>query len=207
MGNVMASTNRPGSQISNKGRTPSKLDKYLFFIVFLSGSCGIIAFKVSGFSQVFVTAWPIGLMLLYFFFTLVTKQYLLREDIVGDNLYYLGFLYTLTSLAYSLHIFSQDEGGAREIVSNFGIALATTIFGLALRVLLNQMREDPVEIERKARVDLAEAVSRLKSELNAAVLELKGFCQGVSRTLTETGDHAEKKYRTIFKVLIRLFKS
>jgi hypothetical protein len=63
------------------------------------------------------------------------------------NLYYIGFLYTLTSLGVSLWQFSSTEG-AETIVTNFGVAIASTIFGVALRVLFNQMRQDPVEVER-----------------------------------------------------------
>jgi len=68
----------------------------------------------------------------------------LRDDQSGDNLYYMGFLFTLTSLGVSLYQFSVERA-AEEIVQNFGIAIASTITGIALRVVFNQMRRDPVE--------------------------------------------------------------
>jgi hypothetical protein len=40
---------------------------------------------------------------------------------------------------------------AEEIVRNFGIAITSTVVGIALRVLFNQMRRDPLEVERTAR--------------------------------------------------------
>ena len=63
----------------------------------------------------------------------------------GDNLYYMGFLFTLTSLAVSLYQFST-VGSAEQIVQNFGIAIASTIAGITLRIMFNQMRRDPVEV-------------------------------------------------------------
>ena len=35
------------------------------------------------------------------------------------------------------------------IVSNFGIAIVTTIVGVVSRVWLHQMRDDPLELERE----------------------------------------------------------
>src|SRR3546814_741319 len=72
-----------------------------------------------------------------------------------------------------------------QIIANFGLALATTIAGLALRILFTQMREDPVEIEREARRDLAEATSRLKAELDTSVIELSSFRRATAQSLAE----------------------
>jgi hypothetical protein len=160
-------------------------DHYLFFVAFVIGAIGIIALKELGYRQLIVTAFPLVLMGLYALYVIGSRRYQLREDRAGDNLYYLGFLYTLTSLGYSLWLFAEGEGGAEAIIQNFGIALATTIVGLALRVLLNQMREDPVEIEREARRELADAVGRLKSELDTCILEFNSFRRATTQSLAE----------------------
>ena len=78
----------------------------------------------------------------------------------------MGFLFTLTSLAVSLYQFSA-AGSAEQIVQNFGIAIASTIAGITLRILFNQMRRDPVEVEATARMELAEASRRVKRELES----------------------------------------
>ena len=59
------------------------------------------------------------------------RLFRLRDDQSGDNLYYMGFLFTLTSLAVSLYQFSA-AGSAEQIVQNFGIAIASTIAGITL---------------------------------------------------------------------------
>ena len=99
-----------------------QFDKWFFFVSFLIGAFGIIVLKNMEFSQFVVTLWPILWMTVYVFFILTKNRFRLREDIAGDNIYYLGFLFTLTSLASALYLFSLGKGGTEVIISNFGIA-------------------------------------------------------------------------------------
>ncbi len=108
----------------------------------------------------------------------------LRDDQTGDNLYYMGFLFTLTSLGVALYQFSS-EGSAEQIVRAFGVAIASTIAGIAFRVLFAQMRRDPIEVERNARVELAEAARRVRRELDATVIELSNFRRHTIQTLDD----------------------
>ncbi|MBN8964150.1 MAG: hypothetical protein J0H89_01965 [Rhizobiales bacterium] len=129
-------------------------------------------------------------MLTYAGVLLLARYFRLRDDQAGDNLYYLGFLYTLTSLGVSLFQFSVTDGGAG-IVTNFGIAIATTILGIALRVMFNQMRQDPVEVEAVARLELADAARKIRQEIDGASLEFASF----RRTITQMLEEAAKEQR------------
>jgi hypothetical protein len=113
-----------------------------------------------------------------------------RADQAGDNLYYLGLLFTLTGLAYAIFTF-KPESQSNTIVEGFGIALATTIFGLTLRVFFNQVRADLVEIEDRARLDLAQAAAELKSELNQIVIEMNDFGRQTRQSLAEAVNGVE----------------
>ena len=150
-------------------------DKWLFLAAFAAGAAGILALKFWGFPQVFVTLFPVGVMLAYLALIWTSRRFLLREDQAGDGLYYLGLLFTLVSLSVSLHQFNVGEHTASYIVSNFGVALATTITGLALRVVFVQMRDSPLETERQARLELARAAFNFRHELDNAVLEIQLF--------------------------------
>lgn len=162
------------------------VDKWLFFIIFMLGAISIVMMKAIGLAQIVVTATPVILMFGYAVYTYLSPGFRLREDRIADNLYYLGFLYTLTSLAYSLYLFSQDQTETTLIISNFGIALVTTIVGLALRVLFSQLREDPVEYEHEARYELSQAVQHLKVELYESVLEFNSFRRSLQQSLQES---------------------
>lgn len=184
---------------STAKRTPyrtnisSAADKWVFLIFFLLGGASIVSLKMAGSSQLIVTAVPVGILLLYGIGTLVLKQYQLREDQTADNCYYLGFLYTLVSLAYALYLYHTDQGGTEDIITNFGIALWTTITGLFLRVFINQFRQDPVEIEREARLELGEAASRLRGELDAAVLDFNSFRRSLEQSIEEAVSETSKR--------------
>ena len=145
----------------------------------------IIVLKLHGYHQVWITFVPVGIMLAYAAFVLSFRRLRVRLDQAGDNLYYLGFLFTLTSLAFSLWEFAIEKGDATSIIGNFGIAIGTTIVGLMLRVAFNQMRLDPAETEQLSRIELAEAARRMRAELDHASLDFNMYRRTLHQTLTD----------------------
>src|SRR5215204_6054768 len=110
-------------------------DKGLFALVALVGFAAIILLKTNTrIASEIIAALGVGAMLLYGFaaFRLPTVQ--IRPDRLGDNFYYLGFIYTLASLSAAL-IQLRSEPQIEELLGNFGIALITTVVGVAGRVL------------------------------------------------------------------------
>jgi hypothetical protein len=156
----------------------------LFFGIVLIGALYIIIAKMAGFPAVAVTAVPILIMVCYALLLALARLCRLHDDQAGDNLYYMGFLFTLTSLAVSLYQFSAT-GLAEQIVQNFGIAIASTIVGIALRIFFNQMRRDPQEVEHTARLELADAARRVRRELDATILEFSYFRRTTQQSITE----------------------
>jgi hypothetical protein len=173
----------------------------LFLAFVVVGALYIVWAKLAGFPPMQMTSVPLGLMVLYALALGLARYFRLRDDQAGDNLYYLGFLYTLTSLGVSLWQFSINDS-AEGIVTNFGIAIASTILGVALRVVFNQMRQDPAEVERTARLELADAARRVKQELDATVFEFASFRRASQQTLEEglvqTRENAERLAKELF---------
>ncbi len=70
--------------------------------------------------------------------------------VAGDDLYYLGLLFTLVSLIMALvmlFVLSSPEGDALkqrtyDLIGNFGIALISTVAGILGRILLQSIEED-----------------------------------------------------------------
>jgi hypothetical protein len=166
---------------------PGLLNGLLFFVVVVIGSAYIVLSKLNNFGAFAVTAVPVLIMIVYALLLGGARLFRLRDDQSGDNLYYMGFLFTLTSLAVSLYQFSA-AGSAEQIVQNFGIAIASTIAGIALRILFNQMRRDPVEVEAAARLELAEAARRVKRELEGTILEFNYFRRMTQQSVTDALD-------------------
>lgn len=165
---------------------PGLVNGLLFFAVVVVGSGYIIFSKLHDFGALAVTTTPVLIMIAYAGL-LGARLFRLRDDQSGDNLYYMGFLFTLTSLAVSLYQFSA-AGSAEQIVQNFGIAIASTIAGITLRIMFNQMRRDPIETEATSRLELAEASRRVKRELESSILEFGYFRRMTQQSMADAMD-------------------
>jgi ElaB/YqjD/DUF883 family membrane-anchored ribosome-binding protein len=170
---------------------PGLVSGVLFFAVVVVGSGYIVFSKLHEFSAINVTTVPVLIMIGYALVLGVARVFRLRDDQSGDNLYYMGFLFTLTSLAVSLYQYSA-AGSAEQIVQNFGIAIASTISGITLRILFNQMRRDPVEVEATARLELADASRRVKRELESTVLEFGYFRRMAQQSIADALDEVKE---------------
>ncbi len=120
----------------------------------------------------------------------------LRRDQLGDNVYYLGFLLTLVSLTTTLIRFSNNPSDS-EIVSNFGLALVATIVGIVGRTLLNQMRKDPLAIEKESRLELAKASSQLKAQVMSSVEDFASLHRQMAQVQEEAMMDVKEAYRTM----------
>lgn len=167
--------------------SPGILGGAIFFTTTAIGCVFIVLSKTQDLSPVIVTSVPVMIMIGYAALMVGARLLRLRDDQAGDNLYYMGFLFTLTSLAVSLYQFS-GEGSADTIVRNFGIAIASTIAGIALRIFFHQMRRDPAEVEATARLELAEASRRVKRELDGTVLEFAYFRRMTQQSMADALD-------------------
>lgn len=185
----------------------------LFGLLTMVGVIFIWVAKLADVSAFVVTAIPIIIMCVYFGVSLAAGMMRVHNEQAGDNLYYMGFLFTLSSLGVSLYRF-VGEVSIDEIVRNFGIAITSTICGIAFRILFNQVRRDPIDIERTVRHELAEMTRRVRSELETSSMEfssyrrtssqmlLEGF-EEIARQAERTGDAIHRSIETLAKESIK----
>ncbi|MGR3913027.1 MAG: hypothetical protein OD918_00630 [Gammaproteobacteria bacterium] len=125
-----------------------------------------------------------------------------------ENLYYMGLLFTLVSLMYSLivlFVFNIGDGNVGErvynLVGSFGIALASTFVGIFLRIVLLQKtlpeRED--ELEEQARRDLAETASRLRRELMKAIEDMGRFRRAITQATNDAVRESAKAHGDVIR--------
>jgi hypothetical protein len=174
----------------------SGVSAIVFTLFVAAGSAYIVLSKLSGLGPVYVTFVPVVIMFGYALLIWLARSLRLRDDQAGDNLYYMGFLFTLTSLGVSLYQFNASRA-AEEIVQNFGIAIGSTITGIALRVIFNQMRRDPVEVERTMRLELAEAARRVRRELDSTVVEFGYVRRSAQQAATDSFNQVAEKFNEI----------
>ncbi len=93
----------------------------------------------------------------------------------GDDLYYLGLLFTLVSLIWALvQLFILDAGESdaaartNQLVGNFGIALVSTVAGIVGRILfqggIGAMSASPAAHAEEAATEREEELQRLHAE-------------------------------------------
>lgn len=157
----------------------------LFLIFFIAGAILIASSKALGASALISIMIPVIIMVCYGYMSFRIARMQLRLDQLGDNIYYLGFLLTLVSLSVTLYQYSSDSD-EDFIVSNFGIALAATIFGIAGRAFLSQMRKDTTATEKEMQASLSEASLRLRSQVFAAVEGFSSLHRQMSQITQES---------------------
>jgi hypothetical protein len=152
----------------------SLLDRAALVGAFVIGITGVIGLKALGVGPITAILFPVLVLLGYVLLCLAAGRLQVEPETIGDNCYYLGFLFTLGSLSASLFQMRGASGAAGAellvpiVISGFGVALSSTIAGVFLRVLLLQMRTDIVALDREARRDMQAAMRDLRADMSAA---------------------------------------
>lgn len=164
------------------GVTPREtLDRAAFVLAFLFGVLGGLLLKSLG-AHPFVTAgYAAFILVLYAIAAWAGGRIKIEPETIGDNCYYLGFLFTLSSLAFTLYQMSDPsatDGKAVEIptvISGFGVALSSTIVGVFLRVFMMQLRPDFVAKDREVRADINRSYGEFKKNMSGILAQMKAF--------------------------------
>ena len=119
-----------------------KLDyRNIFVLTFLIGTIFIIFGSLLEYYISVGAVLPILCMLAYSSLGFIEEKNDTLIEQFADSIYYLGFLLTLVALIVSLFALSADNYSLVGVGSRFGVALATTVVGLFLRILLTNFRE------------------------------------------------------------------
>ena len=167
-------------------------DKGLFALVAVVGFAGILLFKLQDFNGGYVACAAVALMVIYGLAAFQFRKVKMRPDRLGDNFYYLGFIFTLASLSAALlQIQIHKSASIDDLLGSFGIALFTTIVGVAGRVLFVQMRGDIDEVEDEVRRDLLKASADLRAQLSLTLAEFETFHTGVKQVAEKTATQSD----------------
>ena len=171
----------------------------LFSLVF--GALGILFLKFGLFPiEVYFlrnygllpSIWAIFTLLAYALIVYIGGSSQIEPEVIGDNCYYLGFLFTLVSLAATLFQVIETNANVsliRNIVSGFGIALSSTIVGIGLRVLFFQHRTDLVARDKENQKDVQKAIKEFRLALSESTTKLKQFAIESIQKASERDEH------------------
>ena len=165
-------------------------DKLALGISFVLGITLILVFKAI--YPPLAVIFAVLVIVSYTIYIALTKNRAgISVDRASDNAYYLGLIFTLFSLSLALiKLASDGEDPGRQIdvlalLSDFGIALFSTIAGIICRIILQQLRNDPMDVENEAREELGVAVRQLKSSISTVTGSLNTLSEATRLSLTE----------------------
>ncbi|NIY97331.1 hypothetical protein HC022_14090 [Salipiger sp. HF18] len=157
----------------------------------LLGICGSLVLKTIGVPLWIPAVVSGAVIVLYAVITFSWPRIQLEPDQIGDNAYYLGFVLTLTSLAYSLYQLAgqtTETDFIAEVISGFGIALSSTIVGVAVRVFCLQFRLDLAAREHTTRMEINEAARQFRAEMADVIRGTKYLGIELRQSLEEHHD-------------------
>ena len=161
-----------------KSRVDYLSDQYAFFIALFVGALIIAIFRwLTTFSPPGVVA--IILIIIIALYTCYVIYYTsgrsgISLDRAGDNAYYLGLLFTLITLIFSLlKMRFHDSTFADDLLYDFGIALISTIAGIIARAWIQHSHNDPTDIETQAAHDLNRASEELRASLSTVIFNVE----------------------------------
>ena len=110
------------------------------------------------------------------------------KEAFADSVYYMGFLLTLVSLAAALFYLRNESPELGLLVSKFGLALITTIVGLAVRVALVNFRVDVRQARDLVEEQLADSVRRFNRDVEFACDRLEILMTGTLDKIESTAE-------------------
>lgn len=195
------------SELRRKGFFSDTPDKGLFLAFAVLGFAGIFAAKHLSYSGLPIALAAVGLLILYAYVASRLDAFKSNPDRLGDNCYYMGFLFTLASLSAALVALQRDTASGRgdlleALIGGFGIALFSTIGGITLRVFFMQMRREIEDLEEQLRTELQRSARLLTDQLAKAVIDLENFRIRTNEVLTQQVDGAASGFSGVAEKLI-----
>jgi len=160
--------------------------KHLFIAAFVSGIFFILLGSFFGLLYLSVIM-TIVVMISYFLIgQRIVERELLTNEQFADSNYYLGFLFTLISLASALYLLSSDllAGGLlTRLIGQFGISISTTIVGLSMRIYLLSFSPNISSNIESFNLMIMEKLQMLNDHIGHSIDQTKTFSRVIDEKL------------------------
>lgn len=155
---------------------------------------------------------PLLIMAAYIGIGLARKESDVSDEKFADSCYYMGFIFTITSLVFCLFDLPHIGEKLTLIAVRFGAAMISTIAGLAVRVYLVSFKQDAADALHMAEDGVVDAYGRFRERLLITVekmhefqdeveLATRGTLERVNIQLDAVGKSYGEKLREHFREL------
>lgn len=134
---------------------------------------------------------PLMVMVTYIALGLKRQDRDVTDEKFADSCYYLGFIFTITSIVFSLFDLPNIGVHIQDIAVRFGAAMVSTVLGLTIRVYLVSFRPDSSDALKDAEDAVFEAAQKLREQLVMSYERLGDFQSQVTAA-TQTSVEAVK---------------
>ncbi|MFM0543715.1 hypothetical protein PQR29_03195 [Paraburkholderia strydomiana] len=124
---------------------------------------------------IFGLAIPLVVMLAYIAIGLKRIDDTVSDEKFADSCYYIGFIFTITSIIFSLIDLPNIGTRMPLIAVRFGTAMASTVLGLGVRVYLITFRQDVDDAMQSAEEGIIDASRRLREQLSIILESFQDF--------------------------------
>ena len=184
-------------------KSPPRGLEWPFVVAFLLAVGGSTLLSITEISWA-PAVWAVACMGGYLAHTWVRSPALLATENYADNFYYLGFLLTLTALVIVLVQLGDpsdlQNGLFKTVLSQFGLALTTTLVGLAGRTFLMMRGVGEQETLEKAQASLEDSyddLTRALSRITNRVDTFSGRFETSLEASLETVDGSVRRFKKI----------
>jgi methyl-accepting chemotaxis protein len=142
---------------------------------------------------------PLLIMTAYILIGFRREDSEVSDEKFADTCYYLGFIFTISSIIFSLFDLPHIGTKLSEIAVRFGAAMVSTVFGLVVRVYLVSFKRDIADAVEAAEVSVIDAASKFRDHLMLVVEQLKDFEHKVDEAARGTVHRVETQIEAVSK--------
>lgn len=139
------------------------------------------------------TAGPLAVMSAYIVIGIHRQDSDLSDEKFADTCYYLGFIFTITSIIFSLFDLPNIGTRIQDISVRFGAAMVSTVFGLTVRVILVSFKKDYADAVVEVEDAVIAAAQRFHEQLDIAAERFFAFQTKVDNAAAESVEKAEMR--------------
>ena len=120
------------------------------------------------------------------------------QDQIGDSCYYLGFIYTIASLAAAMFSLNSDDFEIAGLVADFGVALLSTLTGIICRVVfLHNSMKRVSDSEQKEMERFVQTVKEMSGKFAAVSSGLSDLQKKMKETNDGFVDFSQKYVKAL----------
>lgn len=163
--NAAAQLPLPAAKVEDRANSRQRIEFQVRVVFFLT-----IAF---GLTAAFFGDWKIPALAVALYAIIGSRLTRNESNIerFADSLYYMGFLFTIWGLFFAFGPFAEnvENLSSKEIITQFGIKLVTTVIALTARIVILQLRSSWVDETEEPREALLVMVQNMTQEIGESI--------------------------------------